>query len=99
MKKTFFALLIASILLLNYSSRTLAQSYPEMVKVEGGTFTMGDVDGDVGGDERPTHSVTLKSFGIAKTETTVAQWRTYCNATGHQMPETPSWGWHDNDPI
>ena len=72
---------------------------PEMIKVIGGTFTMGDESGDLGTDPLPTHSVTLKSFSIAKTETTVAQWKAYCTVTGHKMPQTPSWGWKDNDPI
>ncbi|SEG37893.1 Formylglycine-generating enzyme, required for sulfatase activity, contains SUMF1/FGE domain [Halpernia humi] len=78
-------------------------TYPEMVTVEGGTFTMGDEHGD--GDEysdeheKPTHQVTLKTFKIAKTETTVAQWKVFCNATGRSMPEEPSWGWDDSHPI
>jgi formylglycine-generating enzyme required for sulfatase activity len=76
-----------------------AQTYPEMIAVEGGTFTMGDSEGDGEPDEQPAHSVTLKSFKIAKTETTVAQWKAYCSATGRAMPETPSWGWIDNHPI
>ncbi|MFA5298789.1 MAG: formylglycine-generating enzyme family protein [Lutibacter sp.] len=76
-----------------------AQTYPEMILVEGGTFTMGDSEMEGETNEQPAHSVTLKSFKIAKTETTVAQWRAYCNATGRSMPETPSWGWIDNHPI
>jgi formylglycine-generating enzyme len=76
-----------------------AQEYPEMVKVQGGIFLMGDSQGLGEKDEQPVHKVRLKSFSIAKTETTVAQWRAYCNATGLAMPDTPRWGWHDNDPI
>jgi formylglycine-generating enzyme required for sulfatase activity len=70
-----------------------------MITVEGGTFTMGDTEMEGEADEQPTHQVTLKTFKIAKTETTVAQWRAYCNATGRTMPETPSWGWIDSHPI
>lgn len=81
-------------------ANSYAQSYPEMIKVEGGTFTMGDSEMEGGETEQPTHEVTLKSFSIAKTETTVLQWKTYCSATGHKMPdETPSWGWIDAHPI
>ncbi len=80
-------------------NRANSQNYPEMVSVKGGTFTMGDEFGEGKLDEQPTHSVTLKGFKIAKTETTVAQYRAYCNATGHSMPETPSWGWNLTDPI
>lgn len=78
---------------------THAQSYPEMIAVEGGSFEMGDDQGIGEADEQPVHSVTLKTFSIAKTETTVLQWKTYCNATGRKMPETPSWGWIDSHPI
>jgi sulfatase modifying factor 1 len=69
---------------------------PEMIAVAGGSFTMG---GSIHEHEKPRHNVTLSSFSMAKTETTVAQWRAYCNATGQAMPETPSWGWTDKAPI
>lgn len=72
-----------------------AQTYPEMVLVEGGTFTMGDewMVGD--NDEQPTHEVTLKNYKIGITEVTVEQYRAFCNATGKAMPEEPDWGWKD----
>jgi formylglycine-generating enzyme required for sulfatase activity len=46
---------------------------PEMVFVEGGTFQMGSNFGE--SDEKPVHSVTLKSFYMGKHEITQAQWR------------------------
>lgn len=49
--------------------------------------------------ERPEHSVTLKSFYIDKYEVTVAQYRSFCEATKRQMPKAPRWGWNDTDPI
>lgn len=80
MKKTisflFTAFLFATII------TAQAQTYPEMVLVEGGTFTMGDSEMEGESNEQPAHQVTLKSFKIAKTETTVLQWRTYCTVTG-----------------
>jgi formylglycine-generating enzyme required for sulfatase activity len=85
--------------LLLFSATIFAQTYPDMITVEGGTFEMGDELGIGEADEQPIHSVTLKTFSIAKTETTVLQWKTYCNATGRKMPETPSWGWIDSHPI
>jgi formylglycine-generating enzyme required for sulfatase activity len=90
---------ITLLLILTGFTSTFAQTYPTMITVEGGTFTMGDTEMEGEKDEQPTHQVTLKTFKIAKTETTVAQWRAYCNATGRAMPETPSWGWIDNHPI
>jgi formylglycine-generating enzyme required for sulfatase activity len=45
---------------------------PEMILVEGGTFNMG---GNVHGDEKPIHKVTLSSFSIGKYPITQAQWK------------------------
>lgn len=95
MKKT--ALITSLCMFLFISAQ--AQTYPEMILVEGGTFTMGDSEMEGDPNEQPAHSVTLKNFKIAKTETTVAQWKAYCSATGRAMPLTPSWGWIDSHPI
>lgn len=49
-----------------------------MIKVEGGTFTMGatsEQGSDFDGDEMPTHSVTLSSYYIGQTEVTQALWQ------------------------
>jgi formylglycine-generating enzyme required for sulfatase activity len=89
---TFFTILL-------FTVTNNAQSYPQLVKVTGGTFTMGDEHGLGQEDEQPTHQVTLTDFYIGKTEVTVAQYRSYCNATGVSMPEEPSLGWNSNDPI
>jgi formylglycine-generating enzyme required for sulfatase activity len=75
------------------------QRFPEMIKVEGGTFTMGDEEGLGDSSELPLHQVTLKTFRIARTETTVAQWRAFCHATIRKMPDAPAWGWLENHPI
>ena len=69
--------------------------YPEMVLVEGGTFTMGDEWGEGDEDELPTHEITLRNYKISKTEVTVKQYRQFCRETNRSMPETPSWGWQD----
>ena len=95
MKKTILALLVFTI----WTVTIQAQNYPELIKVTGGTFTMGDEHGLGDNDEQPTHEVTLTDFYIGKTEVTVAQYRTYCNATGVSMPEEPNWGWNSSDPI
>lgn len=95
MKKTLFT---SAIIIVNFLS-SFAQSYPEMVTVKGGTFTMGDTEMEAEIDAKTTHQVTLKTFKIAKKETTVAQWKTFCIATGRIMPEAPSWGWVDSHPI
>jgi formylglycine-generating enzyme required for sulfatase activity len=50
----------------------------DMVKVDGGTFTMGataEQGEDVNSYEKPTHQVTLSTFSISKTEVTQALWK------------------------
>ena len=89
--------LIAGLFLLFTTAQ--AQTFPELIKVTGGTFTMGDEYSLGGKDEQPTHQVTLSDFYIGKTEVTVAQYRAYCNAEGVSMPEQPGWGWTNNTPI
>ena len=78
-----------------------AQRLPDMIKVEGGSFTMGseEIRNPQDTTAVPLHPVTIKGFRIAKTETTVAQWKAYCTATSTRMPVEPAWGWIDNHPI
>lgn len=97
MKKQFnlFLLILFTISITHLS----AQTYPEMIEVQGGTFTMGDTEMEGYEDEQPAHEVTLNTFSISKTPITVAQYRAYCKATGKSMPVTPTWGWIDNHPI
>ncbi len=50
----------------------------KMVRVEGGTFTMGDTSeqgSDALGTERPAHQVTLSTFSIGETEVTQELWQ------------------------
>jgi formylglycine-generating enzyme required for sulfatase activity len=46
---------------------------PEMVVIPAGSFQMGSNDGYA--DEKPVHSVTLKSFALGKYEVTQGQWK------------------------
>ncbi len=45
-----------------------------MVRVEGGTFTMGATSEQGGDPDTPTHRVTLSSFSIGKYEVTQEEW-------------------------
>ena len=96
LQKREFGMLIVLLLL---TMTAVGQTYPEMILVEGGTFTMGDEWMLGSEDEQPTHEVTLKNYKIGKTEVTVAQYRAFCRSTGKSMPKTPSWGWQDSHPI
>jgi formylglycine-generating enzyme required for sulfatase activity len=74
---------------------TLLPDKPEVVLVQGGTFTMGN---SVENDETQ-HTVTLSSYSIGKYPVTVGQYKKYCTTTGTAMPEEPSWGWNDKHPM
>ena len=50
----------------------------KMIRVEGGTFTMGatsEQDSDASDDEKPVHQVTLSTFSIGETEVTQELWQ------------------------
>jgi len=101
MKTTMKKATILSTLLLAFSLNSVEAQvtngdYPKMIKVEGGTFPMGDsrIDGS-----KPVHEVTLSTYYISETPVTVKHYRKFCDATGRSMPEEPEWGWQDNHPI
>lgn len=49
----------------------------KMIKVEGGTYTMGakDDDNDAWSNEKPAHQVTVSTFAIGETEVTQELWQ------------------------
>jgi len=83
----------------NYPNRLMRIAFT-WVKVPEGNFTMGCTSGrDCTEKDRPSHFVYLSEFQISNKEVTVAQYRTFCEATGRSMPPKPSWGWEDDNPI
>ncbi|MCS7079859.1 MAG: SUMF1/EgtB/PvdO family nonheme iron enzyme [Chloracidobacterium sp.] len=66
----------------------VAAPLPPLVAVKGGTFTMGDPNGQP--DEQPVHRVTLSDFEIGKYEVTNAQYKAFCDATRRPYPEEPN---------
>jgi formylglycine-generating enzyme required for sulfatase activity len=70
---------------------------PQMVEIKGGTFIMGQKNGE--GDEKPEHLVELKDFLIGKYEVTVAEYKDFCKETQREMPPEPEWGWIADHPI
>lgn len=79
------------------NKKTKAVLKDGFVLVEGGTFFMGNNDGEE--DEKPQHWVNVNSFYIDKYEVTVAKYKKFCEATNREMPKEPKWGWRDQDPI
>ena len=59
----------------------------DWVDIPGGTFTMGDTHGDGDSDEKPTRSVRLSSFAMARTETTVEQYQACVSAGACRAPQ------------
>jgi len=55
-----------------------------MLLIKGGQFEMGDVFGDGAENERPVHDVTLSDFYLSRYEVTVAQFRSFVEATGYR---------------
>lgn len=69
-----------------------------MVYVPPGDFLMGADDGHAA--ERPAHAHPVpEGYYIGRTETTWAQFRAYCRATGADEPEAPAWGARDDHPV
>lgn len=59
---------------------------PEMVAVPAGTFTMGDDSPSAPKDEQPAHEVAVRSFAVARTEITHAQFAVFVAEAGYQAP-------------
>lgn len=47
---------------------------PEMVRIPAGSFRMGDLHDDGNPSEKPVRQVSVRSFALARTEVTQAQW-------------------------
>ncbi|MFK2929354.1 formylglycine-generating enzyme family protein [Dyella agri] len=63
-----------------------------MVFIRGGNFAMGSADDMAGPDERPVHTVAVKSFWMDRTEVTVAQFQKFVDAT-HYETDAEKFGW------
>ncbi len=61
-----------------------------LVRVGGGTFTMGSSDGD--SDEKPPHTVNVPAFLMGKYEVTNAQFRRFVSERGYRT-EAEKEGW------
>ncbi|MCP4699538.1 MAG: SUMF1/EgtB/PvdO family nonheme iron enzyme [Gammaproteobacteria bacterium] len=65
---------------------------PEMIKLPGGTFRMGDIQSGDDGDEKPVHKVTLSAFAMGKYEVTFEEYDRFAEATGRKKPDDRGWG-------
>jgi len=62
---------------------TAKELLPEMILVEGGTFTMGDHFSEGNSNELPLHSVTVSDYFIGTTEVTQDEWDNYMPADSY----------------
>jgi len=84
MKMKRFALLALVFMACGFSVYAQQPAIPEdFVRVEGGTFQMGSNSGD--SDEKPVHTVTVKSFSIGKYEVTQKEWYEVMGTTIRQQ--------------
>ncbi len=68
----------------DYCTFTVADVQFNMVRVEGGTFTMGALPNELpeaDSDESPAHQVTLSSYYIGETEVTQQLWKAVMGST------------------
>ncbi|GAB1444009.1 formylglycine-generating enzyme family protein [Ignavibacteriales bacterium] len=84
----FFMLIIVAVSVVYPQNKKVLK--PEMIKVEGGTFTMGD--NSDGNSECPFHKVTLSGFLIGKTEVTFESFSKFIQATGYETDAEDA-GW------
>ena len=71
---------------------------PEMVQVNGGTFTMGCIDGrdkDCNATVKPAHEVTLSTFYMGKYEVTNAEFAVFLN----EISDNPTRINYPRDPV
>jgi formylglycine-generating enzyme required for sulfatase activity len=71
---------------------------PELKKIPGGSFMMGDDKSD-NSDEKPAHPVTFARLpNFATTEVTFEQYDMFAIATGRELPADGGWG-RDDRPV
>ena len=86
--------------------RRTAELFPEMVRIEGGCFRMGNPESEKGrADTERRHRVCVEAFSIGKHEVTFAEYDRFAEATGRSRPDDKGWGrerrpvikvsWHD----
>ena len=76
----------------NYQIYTVNGVSFKMIKVEGGSFMMGAIDGDndAYNDEKPAHNVILSDFRIAETEVTQALWEAVMGTNPSPYTDDPN---------
>lgn len=81
------------LLMLPLSSIGGGQVVPDMIILEPGQFTMGDLNGEGDEYEVPRHEVSIsKRFAIGKYEVTFQEYDRFAEDTGRILPNDEGWG-------
>lgn len=67
-------------------------SGPTMIKLPGGRFRMGDIQGIGDSDELPVHEVELDRFAICRYPITFFKYDAFCVTTNRKKPDDNGWG-------
>ncbi|CAK8712312.1 MAG: Sulfatase-modifying factor enzyme 1 [Candidatus Electronema aureum] len=67
-------------------------SGPVMIRLPGGRFQMGDIQGIGDSDERPVHEVELDSFAISRYPVTFFKYGAFCTAMNRSKPKDDGLG-------
>ena len=101
MKKRYFLIFLIATAIATTGFVQDSNGWPEMVKVDGGSFMLGADKRDIHAekDEKPQVSVSVDAFYMSKYEVTVWEWKQYVKDQRLQMPPKQEWGWNDAFPI
>ncbi|MCK4762165.1 MAG: SUMF1/EgtB/PvdO family nonheme iron enzyme [Candidatus Aminicenantes bacterium] len=72
---------------------------PQMIKIPGGSFMMGDSQGTGFRDEKPVHLVSVSPIAVSCFEITFEEYDRFCEATKRRKPEDNGWGRGDRPVI
>ena len=72
--------------------KTIKTYSPEMVKIEGGSFILGDFYENSNSDALPRHEVSLDPFMIGKYEITFEQYDQFALESGRELPDDGNYG-------
>lgn len=71
-----------------------SDAHGRMLLVPAGTFIFGG-----GADGSDPQNVILPAYYVDETEVSNAEYRRFCDATGHTPPQTPDYAAHPDDPV